>query len=250
MPLYSIATPPKGKGDIGRRSWEPRRVMCTPFVWDRECQHASDTLKKALCNSPVLGLPDREAKYCLHVGASQCTLGAVLSQVQDKAQKELGYFSHKLHNAEMQYPAYDRELFIIRGSVLYGKFNLHLAEQPFLVQTDHAILRWILTQPHLTVQQMDILTVLQNSDWVVRHILGVWNQVADALSCSLDFRQERCNSIALEVTSAGEWIDDIKVGIVDDKWFGPIAHSLANPSPHPTPSTASTQEFKLWVSAQ
>jgi len=49
---------------------------------------------------------------------------------------------------------------------------------------------------------------------------------------------------------AGEWVDDIKVGIIDDEWFGPIAHCLANPSPRLPPSSASTKERKLWVAAQ
>jgi hypothetical protein len=56
--------------------------------------------------------------------------------------------------------------------------------------------------------------------------------------------------MAMEVTAAGEWIEDIKAGIVDNEWFGPIAHSLANPSPRPPPSTASAKECKLWVLAQ
>jgi len=56
--------------------------------------------------------------------------------------------------------------------------------------------------------------------------------------------------MAMEVTAGGEWIEDIKVGIVDDEWFGPISHSLAKPSPRPTPSTASAKERKLLVSAQ
>jgi len=55
---------------------------------------------------------------------------------------------------------------------------------------------------------------------------------------------------ALEVTAAGDWVDDIKAGIIDDEWFGPIAQCLANPSPCPPPSTASTKERKLWVAAQ
>ena len=160
MPLYAIGTPPKGKGDVGRRRGEPRRVRHTPFAWDRECQHAFDTLKKALCNAPVLALPDPEAKYCLHVDASQYALGAVLSQVQDKTEKVLGYFSRKLHDAETRYPAYDREPLGIRDAMLYMKFNLHGAELPFLVHTDHATLCWIVTQPHLTVCQMDILSVI------------------------------------------------------------------------------------------
>jgi hypothetical protein len=170
--------------------------------------------------------------------------------VQEKTQKVLGYLSRKLQNAETQYPAYDRELLGIRNAILYWKFNLHGSEQPFLVHMDHATLRWILIQPHLTVHQMDILTVLQNFDWEVRHILGVKNQVAHAFSRRLDFRRKRCNFTALEVTAAGERFDDIKVGIIDDEWFGPIAHCLANPSPHPPPSTASTKECKLWVAGQ
>jgi len=56
MPLYAIGTPPKGNGDVGRGRGEPRKVKHTPFAWDRECQHTFDTLKKALCNAPVLAL--------------------------------------------------------------------------------------------------------------------------------------------------------------------------------------------------
>jgi hypothetical protein len=44
--------------------------MSTLFAWDKECQLAFDTPKKALGNAPVLALPDPEAKYCLHVIAS------------------------------------------------------------------------------------------------------------------------------------------------------------------------------------
>jgi len=100
MPLYAIGTPPNGQGDIGRRRGEPSKIKCTPFAWDRECQHAFDTLKKALCNAPVLALPDPEAKYCLHVDASHYALGAVLSLMQLKAEKVLCYFSRNLHDAE------------------------------------------------------------------------------------------------------------------------------------------------------
>ena len=69
------------------------------------------------------------------------------------------------------------------------------------------------------------------------------------MSCHQDFRRERCNILALEVTAAGEWVDDSRAGIIDNKWFGPIAHCLANSSPCLPPSTASTKERKLWVAA-
>jgi hypothetical protein len=59
--------------------------------------------------------------------------------------------------------------------------------QPFLYYADHATLRWILTQPHLTIRQMDSLTVRQNFAWEIDHIPGVENLVADTLSRRPDF---------------------------------------------------------------
>jgi len=56
--------------------------------------------------------------------------------------------------------------------------------------------------------------------------------------------------MALGVTEATEWIEDIKAGIIDDQSFGSIAYSLANPSPRPLPSTASGGEWKLLVPVQ
>jgi len=75
-------------------------VMRTLFAWDRESQHALDPLKKKLCNAAFLALPDPEAKYCLHVEASQYALGAVLFQIQGKAERVLGNSSCSSHDAE------------------------------------------------------------------------------------------------------------------------------------------------------
>jgi len=118
MPLYAIGTPLKGRGDVGRWRGELRKIKRTPLAWDRERQHALDTFRTALCNAPVLAVPDPNAKYCLHVNGCQDALGAVLSQVQNKAEMVLGYFNSKLHDAEMQFPAYDRELFGIQDAIL------------------------------------------------------------------------------------------------------------------------------------
>jgi len=118
MPLYTIGTPPKGIGDFRQRRREPRIVRHAPVAWDRECQHAFDRLKNALCNALVVALPDPEAKHCTHIDAGQHALGAVLAQVQDETEKVLGYFSRKLHDAETRYTAYDRELWGIRDAVL------------------------------------------------------------------------------------------------------------------------------------
>jgi len=56
--------------------------------------------------------------------------------------------------------------------------------------------------------------------------------------------------MGLAVTTVGEWANDIKANIIDDEWFRPMAYCLANPSPRPQPSTASTKACKVWVAAQ
>ena len=197
-----------------------------------------------------MALLDPKAKYCLYVNASQSVLGAVLSQVPNKTEKELGYFGCKFHDADRGYPVYDRELFGIRHAILYWKFNLHGAEHPFLVHTDDRTLHWILTQPHLMIGQIDILTVLGIFNVEVMQILGVKNHIVDTLSHRLDFGQERCNVMALDVSAAREWIDDIKAGIVYDEWFGSIKQIFTNRSHRPPPSPAPALECTSQVSAQ
>jgi len=46
------------------------------------------------------------------------------------------------------------------------------------------------------------------------------------------------------IAAASDGIDDIKVDIIDDEWFGLIAHCLANQGLHLLPSTGCTKECK------
>jgi hypothetical protein len=79
----------------------------------------------------------------------------------------------------------------------------------------------------------------------VKHIPGVKNQVVDAASSCPVFRRVQCNPMGVQVTAAGEWIDDIKTGIFEHERFETIEQSSANPNLDPLPSTKSTKELKL-----
>jgi len=46
MLLYAFGTPSRGKGSVGQRRGEPRKVKRTPFTRDSQCQHAFNTGKK------------------------------------------------------------------------------------------------------------------------------------------------------------------------------------------------------------
>jgi hypothetical protein len=200
LPLYEMSrtNPPKpGRGQqvdakrTGGKRGEPRKVAYKPFIWTDDCAGAFAALKRAICTASILAFPTKDDPYLLHTDASKYAVGAILSQRQRDGIKVIGYYSRKLHDPETRYPTYDRELLAIRDAVVHWKCNLHGAAVPFTVYTDHATLRRILTQPHLTIRQMDVLSVLQNYDYEVRHLPGAKNQDADALSRRPDHRRER-----------------------------------------------------------
>jgi len=166
-------------GNVWPECGEPRRVRCTPWAWDRDCQHAFIAHKQTDCNAPVPTVLYSDAKYSHHIYASKYALHAVPFKIQDLAEKRLGYISCALHYREMRYPVYSRETLIVQDATVYWIFNLHRAKQQYLVQMKHEILHWILTRPHLTVCQMDTLEIPNNHDWEVKHILHIWYQGLD-----------------------------------------------------------------------
>jgi hypothetical protein len=254
LPLYEMSRTSPAKQAGGKRG-EPSKVAYRPFKWTDDCAGAFAALKRAICTAPVLAFPTKDDPYLLHTDASKYAVGAVLSQRQRDGIKVIGYYSGKLHDPETRYPTYDRELLAIRDAVVHWKCNLHGAAVPFTVYTDHATLRHILTQPHLTIRQMDALAVLQNYDYTVKHLPGAKNQAADALSRRPDHRRERvmltrCRVMEETAQTASEWLNDIRQGLLIDPYFGPIIELLNNPNAVAPKPTEPATIRKLWVSAQ
>jgi len=50
------------------------------FVWTEDHNRAFQTLKDALCNAPVLALPNFSRPFCIETDASDMGIGAVLMQ--------------------------------------------------------------------------------------------------------------------------------------------------------------------------
>ena len=58
-----------------------------PFSWSEHCQQAFDTLKEKLTTAPVLAMPNDTDHFILDTDASNESIGAVLSQVQNGEEK-------------------------------------------------------------------------------------------------------------------------------------------------------------------
>jgi len=78
---------------------------------------------------------------------------------------------------------------------------------------------------------------------------GCQNQIVNMLCHSLNLPWVRCNVMEPASTAAGEWIDEINVGIIVDECLKTYTHSLANWSPHHRVSIASAKDSEFWVCA-
>ena len=70
------------------------------FYWSEECQEAFEVLKSRLVSTPILAMPRDEGEYRLDTDASNFSIGAVLSQIQDGEERVIAYASRMLSGPE------------------------------------------------------------------------------------------------------------------------------------------------------
>ena len=73
------------------------------FRWQEQQEVAFTGLKTKLTEAPILGYPDPDCPFILDTDASGCTVGGVLSQVQDGREVVIAYGSRKLSKSEQNY---------------------------------------------------------------------------------------------------------------------------------------------------
>lgn len=75
------------------------------FIWDEDCQKASDAIKRYLLNPPVLRPPVPGRPLILYIAVTSYSLGVVLAQQDDFGRKEYAvyYLSRTLVGAEVSY---------------------------------------------------------------------------------------------------------------------------------------------------
>jgi len=91
------------------------------FVWNEKTQKAFESLKEALTTPPILAMSEDNGEFVLDTDASDQTIGAVLSQVQDGTEKVIAYASRSLDKREINYCITRKELLSIVYSLKYFK---------------------------------------------------------------------------------------------------------------------------------
>ncbi|KAJ1093870.1 hypothetical protein NDU88_006959 [Pleurodeles waltl] len=164
--------------------------------WTEACQKAFDSLKEAMCTSPVLKAPDYSQEFIVQTDASEHGIGAVLAQLNEEGSDQpVVFISRRLLSRELGWSAIEREAF----AVVWALKNLrpYLFGTHFRVQTDHRPLRWLMQMRGENPKLLRWSISLQGMDFTVEHRPGVDHANTDACSAvknSPHADPERCRS--------------------------------------------------------
>ena len=152
------------------------------FHWTEETNQAFETLKSALTTAPILGYPSQnpEDQFILDTDASNCHIGAVLSQMQDGKEVVIAYGSKVLSKPERNYCVTRRELLsVVHFSI---QFKHYLFGRKFKLRTDHGALVWLFQFKEPEGQLARWLQLLSQFDMDIVHRAGRIHGNGDGLS--------------------------------------------------------------------
>lgn len=108
------------------------------FVWGEAQNQSFHSLRQAA----ILAFPKSDGLFILDTDASDHSLGAELSQVQNGKEVLISYASKTLSSTQRRYCVTRKELLAI--VVFTIQFRFYLLGRPFIVRTDHHSLAWLL----------------------------------------------------------------------------------------------------------
>lgn len=150
------------------------------FKWTPEAQKAFEKLKANLTSAPVLVHPDFSLPFYIQCDACITGVGGVLYQVIDGGEHPIAFMSKKLNAAQRNYSI--TELECLAAVLCIKKFRCYVEGMRFTVITDHASLKWLMSQKDLAGRLARWSLKLQGYDFTIEHRKGSANVVPDALS--------------------------------------------------------------------
>jgi hypothetical protein len=139
-------------------------------------------LKRKLCESLLLQLPDFGKIFEIECDASGIGIGSVLLQEG----KPIAYFSEKLNCPLLNYFVYNKDFYALVRVLEVLKH--YLLPKECVIHSDHEALKYLKSQGKLNCRRAKWIEFIETFPYVVKHKCGKDNIVADALSkrCGLE----------------------------------------------------------------
>lgn len=167
------------------------------FDWNDEAQEAFVELKSALCQAPVLALPDFTKQFVVELDACGSGIGAVLMQEGHP----IAYISRHLKGKQLHLSIYEKELLAVVFAV--QKWRHCIFHDHFIIRTDQRSLKYLLEQRLNTPIQQQWLPKLMEFDYEIQYRQGTDNLAADALSRVEGSHGHFCSRLRLDETNSG-----------------------------------------------
>lgn len=148
--------------------------------WTVEHDQSFRQLKQDLVSAPVLWNPDFNAEFILQTDASYRGLGVVLLQEKEAERHPIVYLSKKLLPREQHFATVQKECYAIVWAI--KRLSKYLYGREFVIESDHRALQWLKTMRSENPRLLRLSLVLQEYKFIVRHIAGKENKMADYLS--------------------------------------------------------------------
>ncbi|KAL0173222.1 hypothetical protein M9458_033533, partial [Cirrhinus mrigala] len=154
------------------------------LCWTEDADRAFNTLKASFTSAPILKHPNPELPFVVEVDASDCGIGAILSQRHGQPGKlhPCAFYSRKLTSDERNYDVGNKELLSMKAAIEEWRHWLEGAKHPFQVITDHKNLEYIKGAKRLNPRQARWALFFTRFNFTVTYRPGSKNSKADALS--------------------------------------------------------------------
>jgi hypothetical protein len=193
------------------------------FTWTPVVAQDFQTLKMAMCTTPVLALLDFTMTFVLECDASGKGIGVVLTEEG----RPLAFTSRQLFERNLGKSIYEKEMLVIMHGVdlwcpyLLGKF--------FQIKTNHQSLKYFLEQRISSPEKQKWVTKLFVYDYEIIYRKGKENVVADALSCKYE-DEGSLFSLSFIVL---DWLQAIRQEWLQDPKSSQLIQQLQSTAPAP-----------------
>jgi hypothetical protein len=146
------------------------------FHWSPEAGAAFQQLKQAMCDTPVLALPNFEELFVVETDACMNGIGAVLMQ----RNRPIAYLSKALSEKNQLLSIYDKDFLALLMTV--ERWRQYLQRAEFVIRTDHKALSFLTEQVLQSDLQKKAMARLMGLQYKIFYKQGKENIAVDALS--------------------------------------------------------------------